>query len=187
MPRFYHGPSATPPALADAPLDALRSNRYPFAPDAPAQVYAQQGQPLPIGMPQRMMFERWKSGGQKIFGQNVQSYVSARDFGAQHSGVLVRAAGVPPVQMSPASFGTSNGATALTVQTVDPDVDRTPIARGFLPPNRYLSSADLNRFIADTEAVKAEAQIDASVRASTAMNEINAVRSAIFDRVRGRR
>ncbi len=186
MPRFYHGPSATPPALADAPLDALRSNRYPFDPEAPAQAYAQQGRPLPIGLPQRMMFERWKSGGTKVFGENAKSYVSARDFGAQHSGVLVDAAGVPQVKMTPASFATTNGATALTVQTIDPDVDRTPIARGFLPPDRYLSSADIARFIADGQVAKIEAQQEASLRASSAMNEIKAVRDATFARIRGR-
>lgn len=189
VPRFYHSglgstPSATPPEIADAPLDALRSQLYPVYPDAPQQVYDQQGNPLPIGMPQRMMFTRWKSGSAAIqFTQNAQGYVSARDYGEQHSGVLVAAAGVPPVQMSPASFGTSNGATALTVQTVNPNIHRRPLTKGYLPPDEYLTATDLANFVAQDKASREIAAQNAAIRASAAHNEVAAVKQSIFARI----
>lgn len=186
VPRFHHRGfgSATPPQIAELPLDALRSQLYPGHPDAPDRIAAQSGQPLPIGLPQRMMFSRWKSGGLKtMFAENARSYVSARDYGARHSGVLIQAAGVPNVAMSPASFATSNGATALTMQTIDPAVNEVPIARGYLPPGRYVTGADLNAYMQDDLVNRRDAAKTASVTASNAMQEINAVRSAIYDRM----
>jgi hypothetical protein len=193
--RFYHRglgatpalpASSTPPELADSSLLALQSHLYPRDPGVVQQMADQAGQPLPIGLPQRMMFSRWKSGGMKVYAEEAKGYVSARDFGAQHSGVLVQAAGVPPVQLSPASFATGVGATALSMQTVDPDVNRMPIARGYLPADRYVTKDELDRFVADSEASQIAAQQTRNAGASAAISQANAVRNAVFDRLGGR-
>jgi len=187
VPRFYHpsglsGASATPPELADSPMLALRSQLYPVFPGVVAQAEQQQGKPLPIGLPQRMMFTRWKSGAAQ-FGQNAVSYVQAYRQDAARVREMLAAANVPAVIDSPASAARAMGATSMPEQYADPGISEVPVSRGYLSPDRYVTADQLVSFVDRDKASRLLAAQDASVRASSAMQEINAVRSAIHSRI----
>lgn len=190
MPRFYHGGVELnlPPQLRELPFELLRNHQYPRNPAAVASAVQTYGRPLPAVMfPQRMAFQRWKTSQpfQPAWGQNAQGVVNAVESGQAQVAALSRR-GVPPVMLPAQGFAAEQELNELPEPsaTLDPNLDAVPVARGYLPPNRlYLSSEQLNEYVAREQAQRLDSRTAANVRQARAMSEVAAQQDALAARV----
>jgi len=133
------------------------------------------GDALPISLPQRMAFTKWKTppGVKPAWGQNAISMLSALE--QQHLRLaMIRRGYYAPPTMSPAEMAEALGGNRLPEPSdnVDRNMDTRAVARGVIPAQNFITGPELNALAEERTAEIANLQDSANDRRLSAMAEI---------------
>ncbi len=169
-------PFIAPPALANAPIELLRSQLYPMDPNAMVPGIAQAmdgGYPPQQWLPIRMVQQQWKRDGYHNqwlpYDSAFQGYMQALRTGGSTLQSIRRHS--PPVPTLPWDMLRAELAAQLEVSS-GPEVMRHPLARGVPYPERLPSESFA--MLEDLE----------SYASSQRYQELAARRNAAMERVR---
>lgn len=189
MPRhrsYLEPPDYAPPAIQRLPFNLLRAHLYPRRPDLVAEGVEEfhRDEPLPVYLPQRMGFTRYKTPPwEASWGTEVAALVMALQQGVDTQDKLYNAAvqGSAPVT-SRNQMARRLGASRLP-EPYDhaADLDRTPYARNALPADSMLlTTDDLAALERGYEEHRLGSRYEADRRRTEALESVEISRDTLF-------